>query len=64
VQQGGHAARAAFISGLNEILLVGAIIAFAGAVFGFALVRRSDFVASGPPLEQSGPGAQEVRPHP
>jgi EmrB/QacA subfamily drug resistance transporter len=49
VQQGGDAARAAFISGLNEILLVGAIVAFAGAVLGFALVRRSDFVASGPP---------------
>jgi MFS family permease len=49
VQQGGHAARAAFISGLNEILLVGAIVAFAGAVLGFALVRRTDFVASGPP---------------
>jgi len=49
VQQGGDAARAAFISGLNEILLVAAFVAFAGAVLGFALVRRSDFVASGLP---------------
>jgi hypothetical protein len=68
VQQGGHAARAAFISGLNEILLVGALVAFAGAVLGFALVRQTDFVASGPPpgpgLEQSGSDAQEVGPHP
>src|SRR3989440_4139100 len=65
VQQSGHAARAAFISGLNEILLVAAFVAFAGAVLGFALVRRSDFVASGPPpaLEERGSGAQETRPH-
>jgi len=48
VRQGGHAARLAFINGLNEILLVGAFVAFAGAVLGFALVRRGDLVASGP----------------
>ena len=46
--QGSELARHAFISGLNEILLVGAIIAFAGAVLGFVLVRGRDFVASGP----------------
>ena len=40
----GHAARGAFVSGLNEILLVAAIVAFAGAAAGFALVRRRDFV--------------------
>jgi EmrB/QacA subfamily drug resistance transporter len=42
------AERVAFISGLNEILLVAAYVAFAGAVLGFLLVRRQDFVASGP----------------
>jgi len=65
VQQGGHAARAAFISGLNEILVIGAVVAFAGALLGFALVRRTDFVTSGPPpvLEERGSGAQEARPH-
>ena len=66
VQQGGHAARVAFITGLNEILLVAAFVAFAGAVLGFALVRRSDLVASGPAaaaLEQGGTRAQEARPH-
>jgi predicted MFS family arabinose efflux permease len=52
VQQGGEIARAAFIAGLNEILLVGAIVAFTGAVLGFLLVRGRDFVASGP----SAPG--------
>jgi EmrB/QacA subfamily drug resistance transporter len=39
----GHAARSAYISGLNEIFLVAAIVAFVGAVAGFALVRRRDF---------------------
>jgi EmrB/QacA subfamily drug resistance transporter len=48
VQQGGELARAAFISGLNEILLVGAILAFAGAVLALFLIRDRDLVASGP----------------
>jgi hypothetical protein len=38
------AANQAFISGFNEILLVGGIVALAGAIAGFALVRSSDFV--------------------
>jgi predicted MFS family arabinose efflux permease len=48
VQQGGEVARAAFVGGLHEILLIGAFVAFAGAVLAFVLVRRRDFVASGP----------------
>jgi EmrB/QacA subfamily drug resistance transporter len=40
------AADQAFISGLNEILLVGAIVALVGAVAGFVLVRSRDFVAA------------------
>jgi EmrB/QacA subfamily drug resistance transporter len=47
-QQAAQAAREAFVSGLNEILLVAAFVAFAGAVLAFALVRQKDFVASGP----------------
>jgi MFS family permease len=39
------AAHQAFISGFNEILLVGAIVALVGAVAGFVLVRSRDFVA-------------------
>ena len=35
--------RAAFISGLNEILYIAGSIAIAGAVLGFLLVRSSDF---------------------
>ncbi len=38
-------ARRAFIDGLNEILLVAALVAFAGGVLAFALVRSRDFVA-------------------
>jgi EmrB/QacA subfamily drug resistance transporter len=48
VQQGGEVARAAFVAGLNEILLVGAILAFAGAVLALLLIRSRDLVASGP----------------
>ena len=48
----GHlsdAARAAFISGMNTILEMSAVVAGVGAVLAFLLVRRKDFVASGPP---------------
>jgi EmrB/QacA subfamily drug resistance transporter len=39
-----HAAKVAFVGGFNEILLIGAIVAFLGAALGFALVRSRDFV--------------------
>jgi EmrB/QacA subfamily drug resistance transporter len=38
------AARQAFIDGLNEILIVAAVVALAGAILAVALVRRRDFV--------------------
>jgi EmrB/QacA subfamily drug resistance transporter len=47
----------AFVNGLNEILLVGAIVLFVGAVLAFLLVRRDDFVASGPQQQQAQPAA-------
>ncbi len=40
------AANQAFISGFNEIVLIGAIVAIVGAVAGFALVRSRDFVVA------------------
>jgi EmrB/QacA subfamily drug resistance transporter len=43
-----EAAASAFTSGLNEIFLVAAVVAFAGAVLGFALTRSEDFVPQGP----------------
>jgi EmrB/QacA subfamily drug resistance transporter len=39
-----HAADVAFVSGMNEILVIGAIICFIGAALGFLLVRSEDFV--------------------
>ncbi|HZQ80892.1 MAG TPA: MFS transporter [Gaiellaceae bacterium] len=45
------AARATFVHGLHDILLVGAGTAAVGAVLAAALVRRRDFVASGPAVE-------------
>jgi len=39
-----HAADVAFVSALNEVILIAAILSFVGAVLGFALVRQRDFV--------------------
>jgi hypothetical protein len=38
------AGRGAFVNGLNEILLVAAVVALAGSALSFLLVRRRDFV--------------------
>jgi MFS family permease len=40
-----HAATTAFVGGLNDILVVAAVMAFAGGVVAAALVRQQDFVA-------------------
>jgi EmrB/QacA subfamily drug resistance transporter len=50
-----HAAKVAFVSGFNEILLIGAILSFAGAALGFALVRASDFIQASPQPEAAEP---------
>jgi EmrB/QacA subfamily drug resistance transporter len=42
-----EASRAAFVSGLNQILIIGTVVALTGAVLSFALVRRRDFVTAG-----------------
>jgi EmrB/QacA subfamily drug resistance transporter len=47
----------AFISGLNELLLIGAIIAFAGALLAFLLVRQKDFVGHAHQQPESAPAA-------
>lgn len=44
-----QAVHAAFISGLNEILLVAAFVTFAGALLAVLLVRQRDFVVAGAP---------------
>ena len=42
-----EAATRAFVGGLNDILLIGTVIAFVGALLALALVRQSDFVGAG-----------------
>jgi hypothetical protein len=39
-----HAANHAFVSGLSELFVIAAVVAFSGAVLALALVRQSDFV--------------------
>src|SRR3954471_14821692 len=56
--QAFHAAGVAFTNAFNDILLIGALILFTGAVAVLALVRQSDFVPHGGP-EQSEAPAQE-----
>ncbi len=51
-------AKIAFTSAFNEILLIGAITAFAGAVLGFLLVRERDFVVS--PRAEAASGDREA----
>jgi hypothetical protein len=52
-----HVARDAFISGLNELFLIAAFVAFAGALAGFLLVRQSDFVGHARQSPESAPVA-------
>jgi EmrB/QacA subfamily drug resistance transporter len=47
--QVAEAATVAFTGALNELLLIGAVVALVGAALGFALVRQSDFVAQTAP---------------
>jgi hypothetical protein len=41
-----HAVRAGFVAGLNELFLVGAILAFVSAALTLVLIRSRDFEAS------------------
>jgi EmrB/QacA subfamily drug resistance transporter len=41
-----HAAQSGFVDGLNDILLIGAIVAFAGAALALTLIRQRDYVAA------------------
>jgi MFS family permease len=52
-----NVANDAFISGLNELFLIGAVVAFAGALLGFVLVRQSDFVGYASQSPESAPAA-------
>jgi hypothetical protein len=55
--QAAALADSAFVSGLNTILLVAAVVLFVGSVLAFVLVRQKDFVASAPaPAAAPEPG--------
>jgi EmrB/QacA subfamily drug resistance transporter len=54
--QAASLADSAFVGGLNTILLVAAVIVFAGSVLAFVLVRQKDFVASAPAAAAPEPG--------
>jgi MFS family permease len=57
--QAAHEAYATlFTDGMNDILLVAAIVAFAGAILSFALIRGKDFIAS----EAAGAPPSEAEP--
>jgi EmrB/QacA subfamily drug resistance transporter len=49
----GPAAAQGFVDGINDILLVGALIAFVAAIGSFALIRQRDYIANtqAPPAE-------------
>jgi hypothetical protein len=51
-----HAYRVGFTDALTSILIIASVIALAGSVAGFALVRSRDFVTSGQP-EETAEGA-------
>jgi EmrB/QacA subfamily drug resistance transporter len=50
----------AYAQSLNELLVIGAVVAFAGAICAAVLVRPRDFVAHGGPAE----GAEQALPEP
>jgi EmrB/QacA subfamily drug resistance transporter len=56
-EQIADASTVAFASALNDILLIGAVIAFVGAALGFALVRGRDFVAQEPVAAEPAPAS-------
>jgi EmrB/QacA subfamily drug resistance transporter len=49
----GRVARASFTTGLNEILLIAAVLSFVSAAAALVLIRPKDFVTAAAPGEQS-----------
>ena len=50
-----HAATSAFVTSLNELFLIGAIVAFSAAALGLLLTRQRDMVPHGAPQEAGQP---------
>jgi predicted MFS family arabinose efflux permease len=53
-----HEYLALFTGALNDLFLIAAIVAFAGGVLAFALIRQRDFVASQAAVPAAAPGAE------
>jgi EmrB/QacA subfamily drug resistance transporter len=54
-----EAARRAFIDGINDLFIIAALVAFAGAAAALVLVRSSDLVPQGPPQPAPAAAAEE-----
>ena len=57
--QAAHVAGVAFTDAFNDILLIGALILFSGALAVFFLVRQKDFIPQGAP--QSAPAGEDAQ---
>ena len=56
-------AKSSFVDALNEITLIGAVIAFTAAVLCFFLIRQRDFVPQGPQNQQAPSDEQDHPAH-
>jgi predicted MFS family arabinose efflux permease len=57
----GDAVRSAYIDGLNDVLLVGALVALVAAVLTAVLIRQRDFVDQSDPQREGDRSAQRRR---
>ncbi|HEY2201087.1 MAG TPA: MFS transporter [Solirubrobacteraceae bacterium] len=57
-----HVVRASFVAGLNDVFLVGAVLAFIGAALTFVLIRTKDFETGA--ARVAPPGAAAAQPQP
>jgi len=60
-QAAGHVARSAFTGALNDIFLIAALVAFAGAVLVAVLVRSRDFNLAEEPATERTSRSEELR---
>jgi EmrB/QacA subfamily drug resistance transporter len=56
----GAAREAAFVSGIDEVLLISAIVAIVGGALALLLIRQQDFVAHAPAAEEDAPPGRAV----
>ena len=57
----GAATKGAFVSGLNEILLISGLLAIVGGVLAIPLIRRQDFHVHVPEGGAGGAGAESAQ---